>query len=102
MTVESAGVTRGGRENGGGERGIIRRTWSNKRVLGDLKKEDLEIIMERLVNMMPRKVLGGKMLIEVYTGQSIALIALKPTECTMHAVQTNARDQALNKSAALA
>ena len=42
--------------------------------LGNLTKEDLET-MELLINTMPRKVLGGKTPIEVYTGQLIALIA---------------------------
>jgi len=38
-----------------------------------LTEEDL-ITMELLINTMPRKVLGGKTPLEVYTGQSIALI----------------------------
>ena len=66
-----ASYQRGTNEN---TNGIIRRTWPKKMALGNLTKEDLET-MELLINTMPRKVLGGKTPIEVYTGQSIALIA---------------------------
>ena len=52
----------------------MRRTWPKKMALGNLTKEDLET-MQRLINTMPRKVLSGNSPIEVYTGQSIALIA---------------------------
>ena len=66
-----ASYQRGTNEN---TNGIIRRTWPKKMPLGDLAKEDLRT-MELLINTMPRKVLGGRTPLEVYTGQSIALIA---------------------------
>ena len=54
--------------------GIIRRTWPKKMALGAVTENDLRT-MELLINTLPRKVLGGKTPLEVYTGQSIALIA---------------------------
>ena len=66
-----ASYQRGTNEN---TNGIIRRTWPKKMSLGHLTEADLRT-MEMLINTMPRKVLGGKTPLEVYTGQSIALIA---------------------------
>lgn len=66
-----ASYQRGTNEN---TNGIIRRTWPKKMALGELTEGDLRT-MELLINTMPRKVLGGKTPLEVYTGQSIALIA---------------------------
>ena len=54
--------------------GIIRRTWPKKMSLGNLTESDVRT-MEVILNTMPRKVPGGRTPIEVYTGQSIALIA---------------------------
>ncbi|TMO72435.1 IS30 family transposase, partial [Pseudoalteromonas sp. S3776] len=54
--------------------GIIRRTYPKKMALGGLTKDDIST-MELLINTMPRKVLGGRTPLEVYTGESIALIA---------------------------
>ncbi len=66
-----ASYQRGTNEN---TNGIIRRTWPKKMTLGHLTENDTRT-MEILINTMPRKVLGGCTPIEVYTGQSIALIA---------------------------
>lgn len=66
-----ASYQRGTNEN---TNGIIRRTWPKKMTLGHLTETDLRT-MEMLINTMPRKVLGGRTPLEVYTGQSIALIA---------------------------
>ena len=66
-----ASYQRGTNEN---TNGIIRRTWPKKMSLGHLTETDLRT-MEILINTMPRKVLGGRTPVEVYTGQSIALIA---------------------------
>lgn len=66
-----ASYQRGTNEN---TNGIIRRTWPKKMSLGHLTEADLRT-MEMLINTMPRKVLGGRTPLEVYTGQSIALIA---------------------------
>ena len=66
-----ASYQRGTNEN---TNGLIRRTWPKKMALGDLTDEDVRT-MELLINTMPRKVLGGRTPLEVYTGQSIALIA---------------------------
>ena len=66
-----ASYQRGTNEN---TNGIIRRTWPKKMPLGHLTEADLRV-MEMLINTMPRKVLGGLTPLEVYTGQSIALIA---------------------------
>lgn len=67
----NASYQRGTNEN---TNGIIRRTWPKKMPLGHLTEDDLST-MEMLINTMPRKVLGGLTPLEVYTGQSIALIA---------------------------
>ncbi|WP_263079178.1 hypothetical protein [Endozoicomonas sp. Mp262] len=66
-----ASYQRGTNEN---TNGIIRRTWPKKMALGDLTKEEVWET-ELLINTMPRKVLGGRTPLEVYTGKSIALIA---------------------------
>ncbi len=66
-----ASYQRGTNEN---TNGIIRRTWPKKMPLGHLTETDLRT-MEVLLNTMPRKVLGGRTPLEVYTGRSIALIA---------------------------
>ena len=66
-----ASYQRGTNEN---TNGIIRRTWPRKMSLGHLTEADLRT-KEMLINTMPRKVLGGRTPLEVYTGQSIALIA---------------------------
>ena len=66
-----ASYQRGTNEN---TNGIIRRTWPRKMSLGHLTEADLRT-REMLINTMPRKVLGGRTPLEVYTGQSIALIA---------------------------
>ena len=66
-----ASYQRGTNEN---TNGIIRRTWPKKMSLSHLTEADLRT-REMLINTMPRKVLGGRTPLEVYTGQSIALIA---------------------------
>ena len=66
-----ASYQRGTNEN---TNGSIRRTWPKKMPLGHLTEADLRA-MEMLINTMPRKVLGGLTPLEIYTGQSIALIA---------------------------
>ncbi len=66
-----ASYQRGTNEN---TNGIIRRTYPKKMPLGQLTTADIET-MELLINTMPRKVLGGRTPLEVYTGESIALIA---------------------------
>ncbi|WP_263322374.1 IS30 family transposase [Endozoicomonas sp. Mp262] len=66
-----ASYQRGTNEN---TNGIIRRTWPKKMALGDLTEEEVWEA-ELLINTMPRKVLGGRTPLEVYTGKSIALIA---------------------------
>lgn len=54
--------------------GIIRRSWPKKMKLGKVRNEDV-LNMELRLNTMPRKVLGGLTLIEVYAGKRVALIA---------------------------
>ena len=66
-----ASYQRGTNEN---TNGIIRRTWPKKMALGELTEEEVRET-EFLINTMPRKVLGGRTPLEVYTGKSIALIA---------------------------
>ncbi|MCL6269877.1 hypothetical protein M3P05_07990 [Sansalvadorimonas sp. 2012CJ34-2] len=66
-----ASYQRGTNEN---TNGIIRRTWPKKMALGSLTEAEIKT-MELLINTMPRKVLGGRTLYEIYTGESIALIA---------------------------
>ncbi|MDP0563325.1 MAG: IS30 family transposase [Candidatus Endonucleobacter sp. (ex Gigantidas childressi)] len=66
-----ASYQRGTNEN---TNGIIRRTWPKKMALSHLTEDDLRT-MEMLINTMPRKVLGRRTPLEVYTGQPIALIA---------------------------
>ena len=66
-----ASYQRGTNEN---TNGIIRRTYPKKMALGHLTTEDIRI-MELLINTMPRKVLGGRTPLEVYTGQSFSLIS---------------------------
>ncbi|MGB0360182.1 MAG: IS30 family transposase, partial [Endozoicomonas sp.] len=66
-----ASYQRGTNEN---TNGIIRRTYPKKMALGHLTTEDIRT-MELLINTMPRKVLGGRTPLEVYTGESLALIA---------------------------
>ncbi len=66
-----ASYQRGTNEN---TNGIIRRTYPKKMPLGHLTTEDIRT-MELLINTMPRKVLGGRTPLEVYTGESLALIA---------------------------
>lgn len=66
-----ASYQRGTNEN---TNGIIRRTYPKKMALGHLTTEEIHTL-ELLINTMPRKVLGGRTPLEVYTGESIALIA---------------------------
>ncbi|WP_062263789.1 IS30 family transposase [Endozoicomonas arenosclerae] len=66
-----ASYQRGTNEN---TNGIIRRTWPKKIALGNLSEESIRET-ELLINTMPRKVLGGRTPLEVYSGVSIALIA---------------------------
>ena len=66
-----ASYQRGTNEN---TNGIIRRTWPKKMALGELTDDDIRT-MELLIDTMPRKVLSGRTPLEVYTGESIALIA---------------------------
>ncbi|KEQ18428.1 IS30 family transposase [Endozoicomonas numazuensis] len=66
-----ASYQRGTNEN---TNGIIRRTWPKKMALGGLTAAEIREA-ELLINTMPRKVLGGRTPLEVYTGESLALIA---------------------------
>ncbi len=66
-----ASYQRGTNEN---TNGIIRRTWPKKKALGNLTDKEIREV-EFLINTMPRKILGGRTPFEVYTGESIALIA---------------------------
>ena len=66
-----ASYQRGTNEN---TNGIIRRHWPKKMAMGALTEQDIRE-MELILNTTPRKVLGGKTPIEVYTKKSIALVA---------------------------
>lgn len=65
-----ASCQRGTNEN---TNGIIRRWWPKKTRFGPLTDEEVSD-MEGLLNITPRKVLGGLTPLEVYTGVRVALI----------------------------
>jgi IS30 family transposase len=53
--------------------GLLRRKWPKKMALGSLEEQEIKD-MELRLNMMPRKVLGGRTPIEVYTGCVLHLL----------------------------